>query len=401
VGVTLWVATHSEKSRYSAVLLLLSSTIFISIFGIRVQVVGWLFFSLVFFIERSMSYHRRIRWVLPVIFLLWANMHASFILGLFLVFYYTGIRIISRRKITLIDVILPSICCAVTLINPFGFNLWISVWTQLSDTNLYSTISEWKNILYFPNGIFWIYTATSLFFIYRYRRKYKWYELVLYSLFLVESLSIKRNVPFWIIISLPFTIHAIRLFAEEVKALTKDESRLDTAYKIFFCLCGFLCIIQLTYEASILITEKNFYPVGAVNYLNEHTYPKQIFAPFEWNGYLLWRMPQEKVFVSGMMPTWRRDKAPLGESKNAYDEYIHILLGKESFNIATEKYSIKTIILPVAAPQATDLASYVTSKIHRTPFEDSKVFKSIENRLNANWKKVYNDDRAAIYEFRE
>jgi hypothetical protein len=112
-------------------------------------------------------------------------------------------------------------------------------------------------------------------------------------------------------------------------------------------------------------------------------------------------MPQEKVFVSGMMPTWRRDKAPLGESKNAYDEYIHILLGKESFNIATEKYSIKTIILPVAAPQATDLASYVTSKIHRTPFEDSKVFKSIENRLNANWKKVYNDDRAAIYEFRE
>ena len=47
-------------------------------------------------------------------------------------------------------------------------------------------------------------------------------------------------------------------------------------------------------------TDRALFPVGAVNWIQEHQPPGKLFNTYQWGGYLIWRLyPHYPVFIDG------------------------------------------------------------------------------------------------------
>jgi DNA-directed RNA polymerase subunit RPC12/RpoP len=90
------------------------------------------------------------------------------------------------------------------------------------------------------------------------------------------------------------------------------------------------------------LREDVYYPKKAVVYLKNNLPQGNIFAPFGWGGYLVWHLPEKKVFISGQMPHWG----------NLLDEYSKIVSLQSPF----EKTPAPSSAVPSTSALASDLS---------------------------------------------
>jgi hypothetical protein len=108
------------------------------------------------------SESRRARWILPILFALWANLHGGWIVGGGLVVVWTSVAFIQRRddRVQLLLVGIASL--AATLLNPYGIDLWffLAETVRLDRPN----IAEWQPIWRAgPVSIaMWLLAATTI-----------------------------------------------------------------------------------------------------------------------------------------------------------------------------------------------------------------------------------------------
>lgn len=98
---------------------------------------AWTVLLLPVVVRLMRSGRRRSRWSLPLLFAVWANLHAGFIAGLAVVAWHLLPR---TRDRTLIWQLLLSI--AATLLNPYGPRLYVEIFRTLTDSSLHSHIGE-------------------------------------------------------------------------------------------------------------------------------------------------------------------------------------------------------------------------------------------------------------------
>ncbi len=84
------------------------------------------------------------RWpaaVLPVLMLVWTNLHGGFVVGLGAIFVYCAAAVLARERASLM-VLLAAACAAVTLVNPYGLDFWRYLIPALLHPRL--RIPEWR-----------------------------------------------------------------------------------------------------------------------------------------------------------------------------------------------------------------------------------------------------------------
>jgi hypothetical protein len=124
------------------------------------------------------------------------------------------------------------------------------------------------------------------------------------------------------------------------------------------------------------------YPEKAIQYLQTHPVKGHLFADYNWGGEIIWHLPGVKTFVDGRMPSWQFSTKNPHESTNAYQEYLNILSEKEPLPFAVRKYDIGTILWP-------NINSHS---------KNQSILRWLQAIHNAGFKKVYQDNIAAIYE---
>ena len=111
------------------------------------------------------------------------------------------------------------------------------------------------------------------------------------------------------------------------------------------------------------------YPCTAIN--NYPQFSGNVYAAYEWGGFLIWQRPDVKVFSDGRMPAWHDEN---GESP--YNVFLKILQTQPGWNEKLRKY--KTDYLILAQGTYLDLLLDESAKEH-------------------GWEKVYEDTSHAIY----
>ena len=132
--------------------------------GIRPQVLGWFFLLGVFWIAVALKRSPRSRWVytLPLLFLLWANMHASVALGLVVLvvfvvtegakmqYFKNGKESLFLKKSQIFTggawrkfSIASGLAALATLINPYGIGIYQELLRTATDQHLSRNIVEW------------------------------------------------------------------------------------------------------------------------------------------------------------------------------------------------------------------------------------------------------------------
>lgn len=391
----------------------------INFLGARPQIFTAFFIAVLWIIlKRFLDNASRAIYLLPLLFLLWANVHAGFFAGLFILFAiillelslktnffkktslpnFITVKEQSWSKITTLALV-AAISFLATLVNPYGIHLYEEVFRSIGDNFLRFHIAEWLPLFYtqlftFAEGFnplifFYIYLFIGLFMYLK--PKVDFNDAVFYLLFLFFSIMSQRHFPIFVIVTVPFlgTLFSLLKYEESSK------------HKVIVVL---LWIIIAVFSLSMVITtfleKKPLYPEEALTFLQTLPPSENILNEYHWGGYLIWKIPERKVFIDGRMPSWRQDK------QFVFSEYIALMSAQANFKDILEKYRISTVLLSKARiKEASTLAKKV--EIMRDFLKKYKLLGSSEysvsqsttlqeELIKLDWKVAYEDDVALV-----
>jgi hypothetical protein len=378
IPLVIYAVKYSGK--ISLFLLFLIGGALVNFIGIRPQLLDWVFADYFFLLFFSQKLWQKYRFSLPFAMILWVNLHGGFAIGIFFLLLYLCASVIFEGKLIFKDFFVLILCLMATFLNPYGPGIWVEVFRQITDTRLRQMIYEWMPTYYFFRPLLWTYILISLFFVIKALKQLPKQHLVFYFVLFFLGMSSLRQMPFWLLYSFPVTVSAARFFVSSISLKFKyEKERLFFIYRSLFVLMFIVWILQY-YSPLSGVNYPDFYPKQALAYLKLHPYEGQLFAPYEWGGYLEWQYPNHKVFIDGRMPSWRWQSPYKKESSDAFAEYQAVLAGKKPITDIISKYDITRIIF------------------YKALSDKPAVVKIIQTDLAKNgMKKIYQDNTAVIY----
>jgi hypothetical protein len=320
----------------------------------------------------------------PVLFAVWANMHADFVLGLGMFGVYVAERIVSAirggqhlRWQTAALVSAGMLSVAATLVTPYGLGLWQ---TLLKEAHPYqfSYISEWVPVSTANMYYFVIYCTTlGLVVSALIGARHKlptWYVVALgvlciaavrsqYFLRVVVSIGIPAVIVFWSdpLLSLK-------------RALSPSSVGKAKVGFLLFLLLSTLGVGTIFLQDARQCTNPDYwttkqrYPKAALDFASTHSITGNVFNYYGWGGYMIWNYPAYKTFVDGRMPSWRQG------DKSVFEDYMRVVKAPTQYLPSLAAYTVDWIVYPVDSEFVTVL---------RSP--------------TSGWREVYSDDIAAIF----
>jgi hypothetical protein len=354
--------------------------LFISIFswqifdlGLRSQLFSFFFTIIVFYVLEKSDVNSKFLYTLPPVFFIWANVHGAFPFGLFVFFVFLLEKIFHKgSNLHLISLVL-FISLLATLINPYGFGVYIEGLTHVTYA-LGSLIAEWvppSLIDKLVVGFLFYFTVMSLFLT-NSRRKFFWVTVV--SFFVIFSITARRNIPF---AALAFAESFAFIFRDKLVAFENNQkftvvSVITLVAAIFYVSITMLPVNYIASTNSAAYCNNSFvvYPCKAVEFLKKNGIKNEnIFANYEWGGFLEWELPQDKYFVDGRMPTW---KTPEGLSP--YTVFLNVIQAQPGYEETLDKY--KTDLVLITQGSYLDL-ELISDK--------------------STWREIYRDGVSVIY----
>lgn len=346
-----------NKTTLSAVFIIFLSIIGIYYLSVRPMIFSSIFlFVLLYVLIYKNSYIK----FLPIMFLIWANMHAGFTIGLFVFGIYVLEKIVTSKgaKTKLEPAFFFVICLAATLINPYGISLWE---TLLKESNplQFSHISEWVPFSYELENSTELVNFVSISFILAFffmsiiingKRLGFWYllvNLVLFTFSFRASYFLRVLVVSQIFGFASFVDKYYKEFSDGFKPkIITQAGKLKPIFHLFVILVIvelFLLNLKTALDPAFGDT-KNSYPVEAIEYVKENELKGNMFNNYNWGGYLIWKLPEYKTFIDGRMPSWRDGK------EFVFHDYIDITKEPENhidlFKEYVQRYKIGWIIYP-------------------------------------------------------
>jgi hypothetical protein len=286
-------------------------------FMIRPQLFSFLLFTVFFFLfylylEQGKNY----LFLLPLLMMLWVNLHGGFLMGwifmVVIVFCQTLARFFGSEngdEIRTLWLWLMVSSLAI-LANPYGPKLLHFLYHSLS---IGRQISEWSPLPFWDRSMLGFKIMAVLFFccLLRYYKKNKGWEITSILLLLLASLRHQRHMPFFGIMAAPYVIFGLSTLVFDFqnrfsKLILTDISRCILA--VFFCLQA----VYLLYQTAgryvdtgfRIIVDPETYPVQAVQFMKKNGLKGNLFVPFEWGEYGIWKLyPECRVSIDGRFRT--------------------------------------------------------------------------------------------------
>jgi hypothetical protein len=302
-------------------------------------------------------------WLLPVLMVLWVNLHGGFAIG-FLLLLFTLVGQASSRLLghsgagvvgwsgllKLAGVAL--VCAATVIVNPYGFELYTYPLRTVSIGVLQEFIQEWQSPNFHMREMqlfLWMLLAVVAALGIS-RRRIDLTDLALMSGFTYLALLAARNIPMAALVAAPLIArHAAAgvqdLWARHPRlaALLDPQPSGRTVPTLNWALLGLilLAVMVKAADAVLISTNERFLqsrvPIGATRFLQTAQPAGPLFNAYNWGGYLVWHLyPAYPVFVDGRTDLY--DDALLRE-------YLSVALGQPGYAAVLDKYGLNLVLI--------------------------------------------------------
>lgn len=337
-------------------------------------------------------------WALPLAFVLWANVHGGYPLGILLIGCVLAGEVANHVLNLPVENVLPwkkilrlagwtAACGLAVLINPNGLDLWRLPFQTVNMQVLQQFIPEWAspdfhNLL--QQSLLWLLLATVLMISFS-GRSVDAGDAFALALFAYLALLARRNYGPFALVAVPILVRygwaAVqgwrartpwleRLFrrAAAKPAASRGVQRLKMAINL-----GLVAVLALVAVGKIYIVSHpalvGHYlaqgsPIGAIGWINQNRPGARVFNEYNWGGYMQWAMPQAKIFVDGRTDIF---------GDEIIGDWIQTVQGAEGWEEVITRYQVDLVMIEVERPLAQKLEA-------------------------AGWQRVYQDDMAVIYE---
>ncbi len=383
-------------------------------FETRPQVFSWICLNLIlFFLEWYKKENKKRLFLLPIIMVVWVNMHSIAIIGLVVIAIYNVGIYAEQKKIDKTLLLYSAISFAAFFINPYfidGFLYAISQFGIISGNSLFkSYLGELQSPFtaneismlgakYFTNPLIIIHIASlfSIFSIIRAIVQKEFTNALMLVSFLVLLYLAHRNYSIFILVSLPLFVKYLLNYIElrstkklgilngnaskerqqiQVTQLLAKRYRRASFAAIFIAIFisltsitdGFHLFTNATLRFGFTTNEDEL-PVGATTFLNENNIKGSLLNHLDFGGYLMAHY-NEKVFIDGRMDLFEEP---------FFEKYYASLTDRNGFKKLIEAYDPAIVVFPYV--KASNWWQYF-----------------IVNKNRSGYKAVYFDGLAVIY----
>jgi hypothetical protein len=334
----------------------------------RPQLFTYLFLALTIVILES----RRRLWLLPPLFLIWANCHGGFFLGWVVLAAYCAEALVARLRDKAFAeeraLWLWSVAAVLASgINPNGFRAFQVLFLYRSSA-MQSYLLEWARPALWPPPLFALLLAAAAGTLLWARRTVRTSDWLLLAAFAAAAFTAERNTIF------------IGFFAPVFLASYLPWKRALPAVAGWVAAAALAAgIIWGTAAGEFfeLRAAEWRYPKGAAEFLASHQVTDRMFNTYEYGGYLMWRLwPRQRVFIDGR-----------ALSERVFDDYARILYnhddsGGKSAAQLLDQYRVNVIVM--------NTFEYATGTVYL-------LAPAIATTTQTEWKLVYRDAEALVW----
>jgi hypothetical protein len=335
-------------------------------------------FAVVFTLVRRLCVDERLSRVrlakcavlLGALFVVWANLHPAFVLGLLLVASLVGLSLVLQRNRTAAFMLIGLVCGGSTLLNPAGYHLHASIADLGQSAYFLSLNQEWL-----PLDL-WSFEGKALLVLVCFaavgalmRRNSGglrgWFDPLIGGVFFLLSVKSVRFLPFASIALLPLATEGVsalrhlplpsvaRLTVRSVSFAERYEERFRRAGLLSSLLCGVLfLLVALAYGERAFLhplgPSVSTYPAGVMRALvNADAQSGVVFASPNWGGAITLNLfPRFRAVIDDR-------NAMLGEG--FYRAADAAMRDRKAFEQLVGDFKVSHVILPLSAPIAQQL----------------------------------------------
>ncbi len=347
---------------------------------LRPQLLGYVFLLITLIcLERFRMGHARALWPLPLLFLLWVNIHGSFVLGFFVlgVYWTSGwvgfrqgslgaIRWTPGQRLQLAKIALFSVI-ALTL-TPYGTRLAAYPLQLILASPLgVARITEYQPLGTFP-GLLELFLALLLLFVLAQAAvgpAYRLEELALLLVAIYGALVHLRLLLFFVFVFAPLLATLLARWVPTYER-TKDRYVLNA---VLIGLAALALAKIFPSQAELESVVAGAFPSGAVEYLKRQPFQGRMFNDDFWGGYLIRSLGREhKIFIDG--------RSQLYEEAGVFSDYLRIGDLDRDTPLLLRKYGVEACLIRSRSPLATYLSA------------------------SADWGLAFSDDVSSLFVFK-
>lgn len=289
-------------------------------------------------------------WLLPLLYVAWANVHVQFIYGLFVLGVAAIEPWIQERfgersdpdDIRISHALWQALgaCLLATLINPYGLSIYGVIWQYAQQTKAFDYIVELQALDFRRvKDYVELFLACGTFFLMGRKRQARPLFVVALCAAAIEAFRAERDA--WFLVSICLAIVAV-VMRPQGKAQPLLHWQRATAISAA-CIAVLLAPAgDANFRESALQAQvDSIYPKQACQFLANQHWTGTVFNDLDWGGYLIWTLPQMPVAIDGRT--------------NLYgDEYLSMMEdswdGKPVWPQNDELAKAKVILAPASLP---------------------------------------------------
>jgi len=344
-------------------LLLLSAVVLLQSYPLdRPQVFSFMFFSiLIYLMERIRDGSKKPihLYSIPIIMVIWANMHGGFILGQGILLVYLITELIKLLHPSLIpaqrDVLrrlIPACLLGIIagFINPNAIRVFnvieVNSPARQSILEFKSTLNVFLSLMQAQIPLYWLLLLLTILSTLRdlLRKRLDITSLILLTGLGYFSFMHIRYVAFFMIWAPPIA----------GGMLSSIRSRIPRPLTTALIITGSIIVLMRSGEAvniKNLTTFRrghfisNYYPEYAVRFIRQAGLKPRMYNYYDWGGYLIWRLyPEKAVFIDG-----RQLYDDIYLQARSVDKGVRRpeILGRPFWRATLDTYGINYILLPI------------------------------------------------------
>lgn len=379
-----------------AVILILGSIVAAGVWSPRPQLFSVVIFAAVYLILYRFKWLKKDRvWLLPILFVLWSNLHAGFSLG----FLLLGAFIVGELVNWLLDPHKPDrlswhalrklifwslVCVLVVMINPNGLNTWLVQFNTVGVGTLRQAIDEWASPDFHQFALqpfLWLLFAV-LAAVGMSGKKIDGVDLIGLIGFGYLAFLAKRNFAPFAIFATPILARYAWSAIERWKSDRQGESgnpglmkRLSQRFGeqtlspvlrrainlgiiVILAFVGIGKLIYVTYPVFVEKVLAEQYPVGAVSYIKANHLSGKIFNSYGWGGFLEWNLRDSTFYIDGRTDLF---------GDEITGEWIKTIQAEDGWQDTLVHWQVQYVLIEPNRPLAGALKDTNTRILHEDP----------------------------------
>ena len=378
-----------------SLLVIIGATLVSTVWSPRPQLFTLLFLSFLFF-STQRYFDKKIKnlWFIPLVFLIWGNLHGGYFTGLLYLFMmlagmaydlflsneepeFEKMQFLHLSLVTIISI--PAL-----LINPNGLDTLLIPFSTVSVDVLRNFIDEWASPdFHQPLQMgFAILLISFIFFVGANKTKISAKKMFPILGFGLLALYAKRNIAPFVIVMLPLFADVLIQWVKGLRysnlvgdfttqsiyswKMKDDNPLLMRIINLFFvAVLGFVAagkFVYVSYPAVVDAYINQSIPVKAYGIYDSLDNPGNLLNEYGWGGYQIAHYEKMPVFVDGRTDLF---------GDEIIGEWISLMRADNGYETLMEKYDIQAVLLQHERPLVSVL-------------------------LESDWKVAYQDDIAIL-----